>query len=141
MINNEIIRKIYLLQEYHEKVLAYTKIPIDEIFNNEEKQSAMERYFLLMVDETIDINAGLIYQLGGRIPESSKNAFFELVSLGIIDRDFANIISESIRIRNELVHDYEKRQKLDVVNDMIKFIEIYNKYIKILVEKFVKLNG
>ena len=113
MIHQEVKRKIALLQEYFEKVNKYLSVPIDEILANEEKRAAMERWFLLMVDEANDINAALIYQLGTDIPETAKEMFLKLPSLQIIDQDFANKIAESIWVRNELTHNYEKRQKSD----------------------------
>ncbi len=135
MINVEIKRRIDLLQGYIEKVSVYTDL--SEIAKNEEKQAAMERWFLLMVDEAIDINSALVYQLGGKIPESARESFLGLVDIKVIDSDFANKISESIRVRNELTHDYEKRQKSLVIGNMIKFIELYKKYAKILIDKYV----
>ncbi len=34
---------------------------------------------------------------------------------------------------------YKKRHKSVVVADMIKFVEIYKTYVKILIEKFIKI--
>ncbi len=137
MINDDIKKKIYQCQEYLEKLSAYAVLASDEILKNEEKRLAMERLFLLMVDETVDINAALAYQLGGRIPESYKSTFFELVPLNILEGDFAEKISGSVKVRNQMTHDYEKVQHSELIDSMKKFVPMYKTYIRILISKFV----
>ena len=134
----EIKRKISILQGYLEKLIPYTEISSEELSSNEEKQAAMERWFLLMVDEAIDINSALMYHLGNKVAELARSTFSELVPLGILDKEFAGKIAESVKIRNELTHNYEKRQKSVVIDDMKKFIKIYKEYTQILIEKFIK---
>jgi uncharacterized protein YutE (UPF0331/DUF86 family) len=138
MIHPEIKIKIARIQNYLTKVSVYKDIPTDQLLANEEKLAAMERWFLLMVDEAIDINAALMYQLGGTIAEVSKSTFFELVQLGVLQQDFAEQIAGSVKVRNELIHSYEKSQKSVTVAAMKKFIDMYTTYTKILIQKFVE---
>ena len=137
MIQPDTIRKISVLQDYLNDLLPYVALPTEELLKNNEKRAAMERYFLLMVDEAFDINSALAYQLGNKIPESNKSTFYELVGLKIIDYNFADKISSSAKTRNQLVHDYEKVQKRALVEEMKKYAELYKEYSKILIEKFV----
>ena len=97
----------------------------------------MERCFLLMVDEAADVNASLAYQLGKKIPESNRSTFFELVPLGVIDESFAARISESVKIRNQLVHRYEELTKYAAIEAMKKFVPMYKEYLTLLVKKFI----
>ena len=138
MDNTELKRKIDRVREYTEALSPYIDLASSEILDNTEKLAAMERWFLLMVDESIDINAMIMYQVGGKVADSYKTTFHELVPLGVIDSDLAEKISESAKIRNQLTHDYEKLQKKDAIEIMKKFHPIYKEYLKILIEKFIK---
>lgn len=137
MIQKDTIRKISILQDYLNTLVPYTMISITELLDNPEKLAAMERYFLLMTDEAFDVNSALAYQLGNKIPESNKSTFYEIADLKIISREFADEISLSAKTRNNLVHDYEKVQKSTLIEEMKKYTELYKKYVKVLIEKFV----
>lgn len=138
MIQDNTIQKIGILQDYLTKVASYGSLPIEELTNNLEKLSTLERFFILMVDEAFDINSALAYQLGNKIPESNKSTFYEIAELKIITQEFADKISLSAKTRNSLVHDYEKVQKKVLIENMKEYIELYKEYTKILIEKFVK---
>lgn len=138
MINAELRRKIDQCQEYFEKLFVYVALDSGELLNNEEKRLAMERLFLLMVDEAVDVNSALAYQIGGRIAESYKSTFHELVSLKLLELDFAEKIAESAKIRNQLTHDYEKLQKAASVEAIKRFYPLYKEYLRILIERIVK---
>jgi len=62
--------------------------------------------------------------------------FYELFRR--IEQKFADSIAGSALLRNEITHNYDKRQRSVIIADMKKYIEIYKEYAKILVEKFVK---
>lgn len=136
-MTSDIQKKIDTLQEYIEKLSSYVALSSDDLLKNEEKRLAMERLFLLMVDESIDINTALAYQLGGRIAESYKSSFHELVSLKLLEPGFAEKLAESAKTRNRLIHNYEKLSKADAINDMKLFFPFYQEYTRILIEKFI----
>lgn len=140
MIQKDTIKKIAVIQDYLNSLILYTILPTEELLINKEKLAAMERYFILMADEAFDINSALAYQLGNKIPESNRSTFYEIADLEIISREFADEISLSAKTRNNLVHDYEKIQKSALIEEMKKYTELYKKYAKILIEKFV-VNG
>ena len=135
MISSDIQKKVVQLQEYMDKLSEYAAFSTDEVLMDEQKRLAMERLFLLMVDEAVDINAAVAYQLGGRIAESYKSSFHELVPLHLLAPGFAEKIAESAKIRNQLTHDYEKLQKREAIENMKKFHELYKEYVRVLVEK------
>ena len=137
MLHGQIKQKIKTLREYMDDLAPYASLSVEELVSNKEKRTLAERYFQLMVDEAIDINAALAYQLGGKIADAYRSTFFELVPLGIIDQSFADAISESAKVRNQLTHDYEKLSKKTVAESIKKFFEMYKQYAKIIVEKFL----
>lgn len=137
MIKDDTIRRIGVLQDYLKKVTFYTELPVEDVINNFEKLSTLERQFILMTDEAFEINSALAYQLGNKIPESNRSTFYEIADLGIITQEFADKISLSAKTRNNLVHNYDKVQKSVSVNNMKIFTDLYTQYAKILVVKFI----
>lgn len=138
MSNQELKRKIDRLKEYLNTLSNYVSLDSLDILKNKEKLAAMERWFLLSVDEAIDINAAAIYLIAGKVADSYKSTFHELVPIGIIGIELAEKIAESAKIRNQLTHDYEKLQKADAISAMKRFYPLYKEYLKALVKKFVK---
>lgn len=137
MENPILKRKVEKLQEYISKLSPYISLSADELLKNEEKRAAMERWFQLMVDEAIDINASLAYLVSGKVADSYKSSFHELVTLSILDSSFAEKISDSAKIRNQMTHDYEKIQHSELIENMKKYFELYKEYSKIIVDRFV----
>lgn len=137
MKNPELERKISLLKEYLDKLAPYVALDSDDLIRNEEKRAAMERWFQLMVDEAVDINTALTYQLSGKVSESYKSTFYELVPLNILEKNFAEKIAESVKVRNQMIHDYERIQHLELIERMKSFFEPYKTYTRILIKKFL----
>ena len=139
MKNPELERKISLLREYVDKMAPYAELDSSELIRNEEKRAAMERWFQLMVDEAVDINTALAYQLSGKVSESYKSTFYELVTLNILEKSFAEKIAESVKVRNQMIHDYERIQHSELIERMKSFFEPYKTYTRILIEKFLDI--
>lgn len=137
-MNPEIKRKIERLRGYFDDLSPYLHIDTDVLLHNKEKLASMERFFQLMADEAFDTNSAIAYQLGNQIPESNKSTFYSLSDLGILEKDFAEKIADSAKVRNDIIHDYEKLQKKKLVEDMKRFAELYKEYIKILILHFVR---
>ena len=129
--------KVHKFQEYLDELGPYMVLEDKEILDNKEKLFTVERIFQLLVDEAIDINSNILYSNKRKVSDSYKSSFYDLASINIMDYSFADRISGSAGLRNNIVHDYEKMQKKDVVRDIKKFFELYKEYIKLLVNKFV----
>jgi uncharacterized protein YutE (UPF0331/DUF86 family) len=54
----------------------------------------------------------------------------------IIDRDLSEKISGSAKIRNQIVHDYEKILESDLIQKIKKFQPIYKEYLAVLIKKY-----
>ncbi|MDE1975207.1 MAG: DUF86 domain-containing protein [Patescibacteria group bacterium] len=132
---NLLEKKLGLLKGYMDKLERYVVLGTDEILENDDKLLAMERAFQLVVDEAIDINSVLAYQLGNTVPDAYKSTFYDLVPIGVIDVDFADKISESAKVRNRLTHEYDNLTNKETVESIKKFFEMYKMYTKTVVEK------
>lgn len=132
----EIIKKIDLLREYLGELRPYVVLDAEAILANKEKILSMERLFQLVVDEAADINSYIAFQVLDKVPESYRSSFHVLSEGKILDQELVDRISESARIRNQIVHDYEKLQKKDGIEAIKKFFPLYEKYLDVLVRKF-----
>ena len=126
-----------LLQGYLKDLTPYASHR-EELLADKEKRTLAERYFQLMVDKAIDINSALAYQLGGTVADTYRSTFYKTVPLKIIDQAFADDISNSAKVRNQLTHDYDKLSTKEVVESIKKYFEMYKKYAAIMVEKFIE---
>lgn len=89
------------------------------------------------MDEAVDINTLIIADSTQESPENYRSTFYGLSELGLLDHTFADTISFSAKLRNQIVHDYDKVQRSVMIEDIKKFILLYEKYIATLIEKFV----
>lgn len=137
-MNPEIKRKIQRLQGYWSDLLPYLAMDADALLSNKEKLASMERFFQLLADEAFDTNGAIAYQLGNKLPESNRSTFLALVDVGVLQKEFAEKIAASAKVRNAIIHDYEKLQKKQLIEDIKKFAQLYKEYIKILIDRFVK---
>lgn len=135
---NILLRKIEKFREYLAKLDPYTKTESSVLLENEEKRVAMERWFQLLVDEAVDVNAMIISMLAEKSPESYKSSFYDLADLGVIKADFAEKIANSAKIRNQLIHDYEVMQKKDVIENIKHFYPLFVEYATIIIGRFVE---
>lgn len=134
----EIKRKIQRLQEYWSDLSPYLAMDADALLSNKEKLASMERFFQLLADEAFDTNGAIAYQLGNKLPESNRSTFLALSDLNVLGKDFAEKIAGSAKVRNDIIHDYEKLQKKKLITEIKHFAELYKEYIRTLTERFVK---
>lgn len=137
-MNPEIKRKIQRLHGYWSDLSPYLAMDADALLSNKEKLASMERFFQLLADEAFDTNGAIAYQLGNQLPESNRSTFLALSDLNILDKSFAEKIASSAKVRNDIIHNYEKIQKKKLIAEIKHFAELYKEYIKTLTERFVK---
>lgn len=131
----EINKKLNTLREYLMELKPYITLDTNDIIGNNEKVRTMERMFQLVVDEAIDINSFIAFQIANTVPESYRSSFVVLVETKMLDQELVDTLSDSARLRNQIVHDYEKIQKRDSIEAIKNFYPKYEKYLSILIEK------
>jgi uncharacterized protein YutE (UPF0331/DUF86 family) len=132
----EIKRKVDILRSYLEEMDRFLVVSDKDILADDIKLRAIERVFQLIVDEAVDINTLILADAVSQSPESYKSTFFMLADEKIIDRDLSEKISGSAKIRNQIVHDYEKILESDLIQKIKKFQPIYKEYLAVLIKKY-----
>lgn len=107
-MGNEIIEKKaeqihHLLKELQE----WTSVGFETFDRTVTLVRSCERNLELLVELASDINANLVLQKQGKTPDSYKDSFLWLKKIGMINEQLCNILIDSVKLRNGLVHEYE----------------------------------
>ena len=94
------------------------------------ERKAAERLLQETIEAALDINAHLIAELGGEIPEDYFGGFLKAGELGIIPPDLARSLAPSAGLRNRLVHEYEAIDDAKVLAAIGTLLELYPRYIQ-----------
>lgn len=98
----------------------------------------IERLFQLLADAAIDINTHIITRGGLESPDDYEGTFRIVGKSKIIPYDLAERISNSVGLRNRMVHGYEKVQKKKMLDDISNGINQYTEYMRHISEYMEK---
>jgi len=130
-LNKEYIRqKIKLTDEYLAEMKKFLQISDEIILTDLKSRYSLERVFLLLVEELIDINNYLIKTLNLNPVEDLKSSFIILGESGVLPTAFAQKIAPLGGVRNILVHQYEKIDFNLFLRNLRRNINDFENYIK-----------
>ncbi len=104
------------------------------------ERKAGERLLQETIEAALDINAHLIAELGGEIPEDYYGGFLKAADLGIVPPDLAGSLAPSAGLRNRLVHEYEAIDDAKVLQSIGALLALYPRYVQ-AVEAFLTKAG
>ena len=104
------------------------------------ERKAAERLLQEAIEGALDINAHLIAELGGEVPEDYYGGFFKAGDLGIVPPDLAGSLAPSAGLRNRLVHEYESIDDAKVLRAIGTLLALYPRYVQ-AVEAFLTKAG
>lgn len=138
-IDKEFIReKIKLAGDYLDEIKEFLKTDDKVIYSDLKSRYSLERVFLLLAEELIDINNYFVKTLGLKPIEDLKSSFLALGEIDILPLDFAQKISPLVGVRNILVHQYEKLDFnlfLKNLRTNLGDFEVYFRHILTYIEK------
>ena len=138
-IDKEFIReKIKLAGEYLDEIKEFLKTDDKAIYSDLKSRYSLERVFLLLAEELIDINNYFVKTLELKPIEDLKSSFLALGEVNILPLDFAQKISPLVGVRNILVHQYEKLDFnlfLKNLRTNLGDFEVYFRHILTYIEK------
>jgi len=94
------------------------------------ERKAAERLLQEAIEAALDINAHLIAELGGDIPEDYYGGFLKMSELGLFPPELARSLAPSAGLRNRLVHEYETIEDAKVLGSVGTLLELYPRYIQ-----------
>lgn len=134
---DEVKRKVDILRAYLDEFKPLISLATEELLSDDVKLRAIERLFQLIVDEAVDINTFILMDTSSKSPDSYRSTFYFLSQEKFFDYEFADKISYSAKIRNQIVHDYEKMEKKFLLEEMKRFYPMYEKYVTLLIGKLI----
>lgn len=141
-IDQETIKdKLIMISEYITEMGPFLACSNEEIVDDKSKLRSVERLLQLIVDEAIDINSHFIAELNLESPREYRGTFITIGKNGILPVEFAQKISESVGLRNGIVHQYEKIETGRMLNDIRDNISDYVEYVKFISDFIGKKNN
>ncbi|MDO8574566.1 MAG: DUF86 domain-containing protein [bacterium] len=133
-IDKEFIRqKISQAEKYFEELKSFLKLSDSEISDDLKNRYALERVFLLLVEEMIDINNHLLKNLDVAVNDL-RSSFGLLGEKGILEKEFAAKISPLTGVRNILVHQYEKINLELFLKNLRNNLDDFGKYFSSVID-------
>lgn len=100
-------RKLAHLVASLDSLRPLSRLNIEEYRARLYERKAAERLLQETIEATLDINAHLIAELGGEVPDEYYSGFLKMAELGILPSELARSLAPSAGLRNRLVHEYE----------------------------------
>lgn len=115
-----VLRRLSLMTETLEQLKLLAFADVDQFTANPLDRAAAERLLQVLVDLAIDINSHLAVAMGSSAPETGRDSFLALGSLGVIDPALAELLAPAAGMRNVLVHRY-----FDIrLNELVRGVEM-----------------
>ena len=135
-MQEEILKnKLNLIATNLEKLARNFPETFEEFQKSDLILSASERYFQLIVDTIIDCNQILIEENNLPVSDTYFNTFVILSKTSIFRDGLLDQLSNCVGTRNAIVHRYENIQLKREYEDIKKYIPLFKKYLKIIINK------
>lgn len=134
MLDKDFIKvKIELIQRDLERLQDLRDYTIDEIVKDFYKWSALKMVLVEIIGRAIDINSHIVIEQGSlkeKAPFTYRETFLRIGEIGVMPKDFAEIIAQSAGFRNKIIHEYNELEKEKVYETVNEALEQYTKYCK-----------
>lgn len=136
-MREEIYSKLEDLRKYVQFLRSYKSYRKGELRENYTLRGAVERYFQLALECTINIGEMIISKEGFRKPESYREVIEILGEEGVLPGDFAEKFAPSMGFRNILVHRYAEVDLDELYQHLQSDLEDFNTFAK-YVAKYIE---
>ena len=103
-----ILRKLAELDQYCSQLNEYENTTADQYSDDWKIQRIIERTLQMMIETCADIAGHIIADKGFRIPKSYADTFKVLLEEKILDRKLYAVMEKIAKLRNIVVHHYDK---------------------------------
>jgi len=116
------------------------RLSLDEYRARFFERKAAERLLQEAIEAALDINAHLIAELGGEVPEEYYGGVLRMADLGLVPPELARSLAPSAGLRNRLVHEYEALDDAKVLASIGTLLELYPRHVQ-AVEAYLATSG
>jgi len=135
----KITRKLTAMKKYINFLRSHQKVSIEELKENYELCSAIERNFQLVIESTLDIGEIIISAEAFEKPEDYKSVIITLGNHNILPIEFAKEFALIAGFRNILVHLYEDID-LEKLIEFLNNLDDFDKFSKYIAQYIKKMN-
>ena len=104
------------------------------------ERKAAERLLHECIETALDINAHIVAEVGGEVPDDYFGGFVKMGALGVVPRELAVAIAPSAGLRNRLVREYESIDDAKVLSSIGVLLTQYPVYVQ-AVEAYLTRSG
>ncbi|HEV8141826.1 MAG TPA: DUF86 domain-containing protein [Methylomirabilota bacterium] len=123
-------RKLGRLIAAFEGLGPLARLSLDDYRSRLYERKAAERLLQEAIEAALDINAHVIAELSGDVPEDSHQGFTRMAALGILSADLAHALAPSAGLRNRLVHEYDALDDEKVRDSIGVLLGLYPRYVQ-----------
>lgn len=127
-------KKLRSIALYLQEIKPTLDRPFKDFHKNYHYMRTAERDIQLIVDAAVDINIHILLEQGGAPPETNFGSFIEMEKLAIGPAGLFKTLAKSAGLRNKLVHEYEEIDPLILYRSLQKFIPLYHRYGKAIIQ-------
>lgn len=123
-----ILRKISELDEYLKQIKEFSEISLQDYSEDWKVQRIVERTLQILVEVCADIANHIISDRGYRIPKSYADTFKVLYENDLLDKDLFETMEKMAKLRNILVHHYDKIDEAIVIGILKEYLNAFTAY-------------
>ncbi len=138
MLNKELIKsKMGYIVNYLDEIESIKSTDVLDILRDVKSLRFFERNFQLIVDTMLDINSHIIVEESLGVPDSYSNTFIILGEKKIVPIEFAYKIAEAVKLRNMVVHKYDKVDNKKMIQDLKNGLSQFEEYL-VYIDNFLQ---
>lgn|SRR5574343_177281 len=131
MSNNLILKKLEQMIVLLNELESLLKLPFPEFKKVFTNIRSAERNFQLIIELASDINTHIIIEMNSSTPDTYRESFKKMASLGIVDENSLQSFIKSSNLRNILIHEYDfDEDNFIFYKSATEFIPLYRGYIE-----------
>jgi len=137
MLNKDLIKsKMGYIVNYLDEIKSIKDMDVLEILRDVKNLRFFERNFQLIVDTMLDINSHIIVEENFGVPDSYSNMCIILGEKKVMPIDFAYKIAEAVKLRNMVVHKYDKVDNKKMIQDLKNGLSQFEEYL-VFIDSFI----
>ena len=123
-----VLRKLSDLEIYLEQIKEYQNITVTQYRTDWKTQRILERTLQIMIETCADIATHIVSDRKLRVPDTYADIFRVLSEAGVLKEEFVERLIAMVRLRNIVVHDYEKIDPEIVVGILQRHLEDFSQF-------------
>ena len=129
MSHDLILKKLEQIKSLLSELKSLLELTFSEFKKTFTNIRSAERNFQLIIELASDMNAHIIAEMGAETPDTYRESFKRMASLGVLEEKSLPAFIKSSNLRNILIHEYDFDEDNFIFYKSAKsFIPLYENY-------------